>query len=73
MRKITPPITPLAYTPARAAASLDVGPDYFDEHVAPHLRVIRRGKKRIYPVAELARWLDEHAEAPMAEQIDGAR
>jgi hypothetical protein len=41
---------------------LGVSRDFFDEHVKPELRIIRRGSKTILiPVAELERWVDESA------------
>lgn len=70
MKKLETPVRALAYTPARAAAALDCGPDYFEQFVAPHLRVVRRGRKRLYPVAELTRWLEEQAEDPIANQVN---
>lgn len=69
MKKLVAPITRLAYTPAEAAASIGVGPDYFNEHVAPELRWVRRGAKRVVAVTELGRWLEENAERPMVEQV----
>ncbi|MGZ4380863.1 MAG: hypothetical protein ACXVZ2_06835 [Gaiellaceae bacterium] len=41
---------------------LGVSRDFFDEHVKPELRIIRRGRKTILiPLAELERWVDESA------------
>lgn len=40
----------IALTPLEAAAALGVGPDFFDANVAPELRLIRRGRKRLVPV-----------------------
>ena len=34
----------------------------FKQRIAPELRVVREGKVRLYPVAELERWADERAE-----------
>lgn len=51
----------LAYSPAEAARALGVSRDYFDRHVLPELRVVRRGRLRLIPVAELERWLVESA------------
>jgi hypothetical protein len=48
---------------------MGVGPTFFDQEIAPELRLIRRGRKRLVPVAELQRWADENAEPPMAEEI----
>lgn len=65
-RKLHPPIPRTALTPAEAAASLGVGPDFFAEHVQPELRIVRRGKKRLVPVPELEHWLAENAEPVLA-------
>jgi hypothetical protein len=35
--------------------------DSFERHVQPELRLIRRGKLRLVPVAELERWANESA------------
>ena len=48
--------------PEEAAAALGVSRDYFDEHVAHELRVIRRGRLKLYAVKELERWADEQAQ-----------
>jgi hypothetical protein len=55
------PIRPLALTPARAAAALDMSEDHFREHVAPALRWVRQGRKRVVAVTELERWLESNA------------
>ena len=52
----------IALTPPEAAAAIGVGPDFFDANVAPELRLIRRGRKRLIPVSELERWAAENAE-----------
>ncbi|MGA9635493.1 MAG: hypothetical protein WBQ41_09705 [Solirubrobacterales bacterium] len=62
MKKLDAPIPRLALTVPEAAASIGVGVDFFDEHVRPELKVIRRGSKRLIPVAELQRWCEENAE-----------
>jgi hypothetical protein len=61
------PIPSLALTAARAAASLDMSEDHFREHVAPDLKWIRQGRKRVVSVAELEAWLSENA----ARVLDG--
>jgi hypothetical protein len=40
--------------------------DSFERHVQPELRLIRRGKLRLVPVAELERWANENAELVFA-------
>jgi excisionase family DNA binding protein len=62
VKKLEAPIPRIALTPAEAAAALGVGPDFFDQRIRPELRVIRRGSKRLIPVAELERWADESSE-----------
>lgn len=52
-----------------AAAMLGMGVDAFRAHVAPHVGCVRRGTAgkgqgralRLYRVADLERWADEHA------------
>jgi hypothetical protein len=51
----------LALSPDEAAAAISVSRDYFDEHVMPELRVVRRGRRRLIAVKELERWLDASA------------
>ena len=61
-RKLTRQIPAIALTPPEAAAALGCGEDFFTEHVRPELRLIRRGRKVLIPVAELERWSAENAE-----------
>ncbi len=62
MKKLRAGIPRVALTPVEAAASIGVGLDFFEQHVAPELSQIRRGRKRLIPVVELERWADENAE-----------
>jgi hypothetical protein len=68
-KKLPASIPRIALTPSEAAAAIGVGPDFFDANVAPQLRVIRRGRKRLVPVRELERWVAENAEPSMTEQL----
>ncbi len=68
-RKLAVSIPRIALTPPEAAAAIGVGPDFFEENVAPELRLIRRGRKRLVPVTELERWVAESATAPMMEEV----
>lgn len=63
------PIPRVALTPLEAAAALGVGATFFDEQVRPELRLIRRGRKVLVPVAELERWTEENAARALAEEI----
>ena len=62
MKKLDAPIPRVALTVPEAAASLGIGVDFFNENIRPELRVIRRGSKRLVPVAELERWCSENSE-----------
>jgi excisionase family DNA binding protein len=59
----------LALSPEEAARALSMSRDFFDEHVKPDLRVVRRGRKVLISVRELERWL----EASSARTLEGAR
>jgi hypothetical protein len=54
-------IVRLALTPGEAAASIGCSRDYFDDHIGPELRWVRRGRLKFVPVAELERWLQREA------------
>lgn len=51
----------VALRPEEAAEALGVSRDFFDASIAPDLRVIRRGRLKLYAVAELQRWATESA------------
>jgi excisionase family DNA binding protein len=52
----------LSISPGEAAEMLGVSRDFFDEHIKPELRIVRRGSKTILiPIAELERWLERSA------------
>ena len=55
------PVPRLALSPDEAAASLGVSRDYLDEHIAPELRWVRRGRRKFVAVAEVERWLERAA------------
>jgi excisionase family DNA binding protein len=50
-----------ALTRVEAAASLGVSVDFFEEHVQPDLRIVRVGRLRLVPPAELERWVERNA------------
>lgn len=49
------PVPRIALTQQEACAALGCSEEFFVEHVRPHLRVVRRGRKRLFPVDELRR------------------
>jgi hypothetical protein len=46
---------------AEAARSLGVCIDFFETHVQPELRLIRRGRLVLVPTAQLEAWVDRNA------------
>jgi excisionase family DNA binding protein len=68
-KKLRAPLPRVALTPAEAAAAIGVGPTFFDEHVAPQLRLVRVGRKRLVPVSELERWIAENAATRIDREI----
>ena len=59
LRQTTPR---LALSKAEAAEALGISVDFLEDHVLAELRVVRLGRRRLIPVAELERWLAEHSE-----------
>jgi excisionase family DNA binding protein len=55
------PIPRLALRPEEAAEALGVSRSFFYDSILPDLPVVRIGRVRMVPVAELERWLDSQA------------
>jgi hypothetical protein len=51
----------LALSKAEAAASLGVGVDHFERHIQPEIEVIYSGRRRIFPVRSLERWVERNS------------
>ena len=51
----------LAFTPDEAARALGCSRDFFDEHIGPELRWVRRGRLKFVAIAELEDWLRRSA------------
>jgi hypothetical protein len=49
----------LALSRREAAAALGMSLRHFQRHVQPHLCCIYSGQLRLYPLAELERWMHE--------------
>lgn len=52
----------LLLTKAAAAESLSMSIDSFERYVLPAVRVVRRGRLVLVPVAELERWIEAEAD-----------
>lgn len=56
----------LALTRAEAAASLGVSEDFFDQHIAATLPMVRLGRRCLVPVPALEKWLAQNATRALA-------
>lgn len=59
---VTGAVPRVALTREEAAASLGMSVDSFERYVQPSIRMLRCGRMRLIPLAEVVRWADEHAE-----------
>ena len=55
----------LALTKPEAAKALGMSVDSLERYVMPDLRVVRRGRLVLIPVAELQGWLEGNASRPL--------
>jgi hypothetical protein len=55
------PIPRTALSRKEAALSLGVSLDFFEDHIQPHVPMLRLGRKRLVPITALVRWLDDNA------------
>lgn len=53
---------PVAVTKAQAATALSMSVDSLERYVLPDVRIVRRGRLVLIPVAELERWANDNAE-----------
>jgi hypothetical protein len=51
----------LALTPTEAAQALGCSRDFFDKHIGPELRWVRRGRLKFVAIAEIEDWLGRSA------------
>jgi hypothetical protein len=56
-----PALPRLAVTAMEAPEVLGVSWDFFKEHIAPELRWVRKGRKKLVSLTELQRWLDANS------------
>jgi excisionase family DNA binding protein len=57
----------LALSPDEVAHSLGVSRDFFDEHIGHEIKFIRRGRRKLYPVAAVDVWLAREASLALAD------
>lgn len=59
---------PVCLAKPQAAAALGMSIDSFERYAQRDLRCIRRGRLRLFPVAELEAWAERHAEHTLPEE-----
>lgn len=67
--EITWSVPRLALSIEEACAAVGVSWGTWKEHIAPNVRIVRLGRKKLVPVAELERWLAERAEHFLPEEL----
>ena len=67
VKKRTDDVPRLAVSKQEAPHALGVSIDFFEEHIAHELRMVRRGSRRLIPVRELERWLEKNADLAGAQ------
>jgi DNA-binding HxlR family transcriptional regulator len=55
--------------PDEAAEALGVERDFFNEHIRPEVRLIRRGRLTFVAVRELERWAEENAARTLRKTV----
>lgn len=59
----------LLVSKAHAAEMLSISLDTFERIVMGEVRVVRVGRRVLFTVAELERWVDEHAAVPLVTEL----
>lgn len=57
----TKPVPRLTLSQEEAAAALGVSVDHFDRHIKGELPTVITGRRKLYSVAALERWVEEHS------------
>ena len=63
----SPAVPRLALSKSEAAEALGVSVDFLEEHVMHELRIVRRGRRRLIPVAEITRWMESNAHRTLGD------
>lgn len=56
------PVPRLALTVEEACVALGIGEDFWRVQIAPEVRIVRRGRRKLVAVAALEAWLAENGE-----------
>lgn len=69
--RLAAPVPRLALSVEEACAALGVGEDFWREHVAPEVRIVRRGRRKLIAVTALEAWLAENGERILDDLATG--
>lgn len=62
-----PEVPRLALSRSEAADALGVSVDFLEQHVLHDLKMVRRGRRCLIPLAELQRWIDRNAHRTLGD------
>jgi hypothetical protein len=69
MASARPSDQPLLVSKARAAELLSISIDTFERLVMPEVRTVRIGRRVLFAVPDLSRWVNEHAAMPLSAEL----
>lgn len=58
---VTSSVPRIALNQQEAAEALGVSVDHFDRHIKQDLPTVITGRRKLYPVTALERWVEEHS------------
>jgi hypothetical protein len=64
-----PPQQPLLVSKADAAQLLSISIDTLERLVMPEVRLVRIGRRVLFAVRDLQRWVDGHAALPLSSEL----
>jgi hypothetical protein len=60
---------PLLVSKPLAARLLGISIDTFEREIMPQVRVVRIGRRVMFPIGDLGAWVEEHAAVPLVSEL----